>query len=92
MATSTKGIRLHFESHPPLIFFFKKERKKYFIFACSAIHARAVGSGFSTDDANKTYGDIDVFSFCGEIYNQIVWWLASAGSLSSFSVPHFLGF
>lgn len=92
MATSTKGIRLHFESHPPLIFFLKKERKKDFIFACSAIHARAVGSGFSTDDANKTYGDIDVFSFRGEIYNQIVWWLASAGSLSSFSVPHFLGF
>lgn len=80
-----------FRIPPPTfsLFFFLR---KNFIFACSAIHARAVGSGFSTDDANKTYGDIDVFSFRGEIYNQIVWWLVSAGSLSSFSVPHFLGF
>ena len=33
MATSTKGIRLHFESHPPLIFFTerKKERKILFL-------------------------------------------------------------
>lgn len=31
MATSTKGIRLHFESHPPLIFFRKKERKILFL-------------------------------------------------------------
>ena len=31
MATSTKGIRLHFESHPPLIFFRNKRKKILFL-------------------------------------------------------------